>query len=401
MQFAADVTPGAPGDPIQGYTWNFGDGTPPVVTDGPIVEHMFETAGDFVVEVTVADGDSVSVLSREVTIREISFSELIVELNRRVDLANADDADARREFARNDTLPWMGRARWGEDQFADTNVLQRRGNTMISLGVVVDGIAAAIESGGRLDGGNTLWATARQLERLVISMRDDIVDADNGIDADNPSIIRADEFITAMQEVTVTVYEHPDTGEAVTFKEIVDDPVGTILARDHFARAFEAFFFVTDAIDPFNAPEFDNFNVPGAGDAEQRVAAADELNGDLHVLLGDMATEMLAYAASPGAVGAQQVRDAKAIVDQLRQLTAQPIAIVCEFGACLSDRDALELALGLSDLALALFRGRSRGRLGPELAERTHPRHQVPRRALAPPRRVRLRPQPPPHHQRT
>jgi hypothetical protein len=60
-------------------------------------------------------------------------------------------------------------------------------------------------------------------------------------------------------------------------------------------------------------------------------------------------------------VGAEQVADALAIVQQLRQLTAQPVALVCEPGACLTDRDALELALGLSDLALAMFEAEAEG----------------------------------------
>jgi PKD repeat protein len=64
LPFGVYASDDATAETAMGYSWNFGDGTPALAVANP--NHAFSVAGDFVVRVTVTDGDGASSIASQV-----------------------------------------------------------------------------------------------------------------------------------------------------------------------------------------------------------------------------------------------------------------------------------------------------------------------------------------------
>ena len=86
MPFQANAQPGAPGDPITRYEWDFdGDGEPEVAgPDAASITYQFHDADTYNGIVTVRDGDSLFDQPLLVEVRQITMLELIEFMRLRV-----------------------------------------------------------------------------------------------------------------------------------------------------------------------------------------------------------------------------------------------------------------------------------------------------------------------------
>ena len=163
MRYQANVRPGAPGDPITRYEWDFdGDGDPEHAgADLNVVEHQFHDAGRYNTIITVRDGDSLHDEAQVIEVREITMLELVrfieVRVGEEIAQAQADDnLRAALPLARLDDH--ITRAIWGEEN-------GYRGNTLLAIAPIVEGLAEAQENG--INFGLELWAMSRQLHRMI------------------------------------------------------------------------------------------------------------------------------------------------------------------------------------------------------------------------------------------
>ena len=189
MPFQANAQPGAPGDPITRYEWDFdGDGEPEVAgPDAASITYQFHDADTYNGIVTVRDGDSLFDQPLVVAVRQITMLELIefMRLGANEELqaavANGNIADV---LPLADLEEYFVKAEWGERN-------GYTGNTLLALKAIVQGMSLAHRNG--INFGLELWAMSRQLQRLLIAERA-LVEQQN-VDANNLSLARANGYI--------------------------------------------------------------------------------------------------------------------------------------------------------------------------------------------------------------
>ncbi len=349
MTFTARATPGAPADPITNYQWYLGNdlNAAPIAAgqNASTLRHRFRDAGDYVITVRVSDGDSSSVQSINVRVREITLDELLAETQVRVNNVRQTQAGERDVIDELD-LPgsplriedWIARGRWGERH-------GYRGNSFVALDQITLAIAFAQSENGRFS--DLLWAISRQMVRETTRMRQRIVVTDELVSADDPQIVRADQFLALVQAAF----------DGANFERDVNGN-NPLAMRGLYANAVNAYFYLANSIDPCTTggPYELDANNP---DIVQRVLAANEDNDALNVAMNGIDAQMTAYLGA----GAQaddlgparaEVQSAKATLAEIRNLMRQRIGIVCQEGQCINDRDALDLELKAMDLVGSL-----------------------------------------------
>ncbi|MFN3198782.1 MAG: PKD domain-containing protein [Bradymonadia bacterium] len=340
--FSVVATPGDVSDPIQRLTWDFGDGTP--VKSGfalTEVQHAWRTAGTYTVTVTAIDEDSESSKSLEVEVRQATLGEIITIVEGRA--AAVDDGPVVAAVLEG-LEPWIAMARWGDEH-------GRMGNTMMALRRMVELLINAQSVGADID--DTLWLLMRQIRREIETERTRIVGGDAPLASmDHPSVVQAEAYLAAAD----AMIGDPD------YEAQLKDPLQSFMANDVFMSLNEVYFYLNDAADPCKAPEYNNFEIPFVRDLVERAEASQSINDDLNAALDALASDLRDYIAlGLDAPGRAEVVSALQILSDLQLQIAEGVGLECDDGSCISDRDALELVLGLMDLSTGLTSAANQG----------------------------------------
>ncbi len=355
MTFTVDAQAGSPADPITRYEWDIdGDGVAEYAgADVDTIQHRFRDAGEYNVVVTVFDGDSESVEVLTVEVAEITLDQLIEWIGDRLDRLSDQEVQT---IVRNQQLLQAAQAidaavddgRWGERH-------SRRGNTLIAVDKIVSGMVTLQEAG--IDFGLELWAMSRQMLREMSRMRATLLDNEDALTKPT-SIEEASDYIDDIEGAYGTLDEPSDEFEA--------DIVGQrpFLVSDLVADATEAYYWLSDAIDPCN--DYGGFPLTGRSPEEiSRNAVATNLQ--LVQALRALRADMQAYADAGAGAGdtgpaRDEVLDAVDAMDDILGLAGFSVQNPCPPGErCVSDIEALRMEIIAMELADALLAAQSIG----------------------------------------
>jgi PKD repeat protein len=350
MRFQANAQPGAPGDPITRYEWDFdGDGDPEYAgPDASVIEHQFHEAGTYRGVVTVRDGDSLFDFPQVTEVREITMLELIEF----IELRMTEEMD--RAVAEGNVAPviplaeaeeYLALAKWGEQN-------GYTGNTLLALGPIVRALAAAQRNG--VNFGLELWAMSRQLQRLIRDQRTLLEDAGQG--ADNPSMQRANGYIDDFNAVYAEA----------NFKDDVAEQAGGQLAVDLLTISTEAYYWLQDVGDVCYANG--RFPIPqGFGDPATISEAAQPVNVHLTTAMGALRDGLVNYRNAAGNAantgpGVEQTTSAVNSMAPILEEMAKSITFPCPEGTtCVTDREALDMELRSMELVAQLTAAAAQG----------------------------------------
>lgn len=354
MTFRVEAEPGSPADPITRYEWDIdGDGDVDYAgADLDTIEHRYKVAGDYNVIVTVYDGDSESEQVLPVTVAEITLDQLIEWTGDKLNALGAGPFQGNQPLLQaavriNNAVP---DGRWGERH-------DRRGNTMIAVDKMVTGMVTLHEND--IDFGLELWAMSRQMLREMSRMRTRVLDEDNADALTKPdSVERASDFIADIEGAFGSLADPSEEFEA--------DINGQrpFLVSDLVGAATEAYYWLSDAIDPCNA--YGGFPLNGRS-PEEISRNAVSINLQLVQALDALRGDMQAYANT--GVGANDVGPARAEIlaavdamDDIGALVGFSVQNPCPPGErCVTDIEALRMEIYAMELAEALLAAQSIG----------------------------------------
>lgn len=352
MAFRVNATAGAPNDPITRAEWDFtGDGVAEVAGPWPGTQNVtwtFENEGNYTVSVKLFDKDSNVVSGQALPVRRITLDELITVAQERINAVRANNAANSLPVTRlagADTF--VARGHWGETHVPNG---QHWGHSVTwkALDSLTESISRSQAGGGNF--GNLQWAISRTLLREINTLHD-VVNL-NPVYA--PSVRKAEtDFMVPM----TAMYNDAN------YRNDVSGQLNAIKARDFFSLAYESYFYLKDAADPFN--RFNLFPMPNVVDIVQRVAQSNDVNTNLVTALTELQAGLTAYVAEGNpadpAPGRAEVQTALNALAQVLNLTRLRIGIVCDAGQCISDFDALRNELALMDLINALYSAQAQG----------------------------------------
>ncbi|MEE2787443.1 MAG: PKD domain-containing protein [Myxococcota bacterium] len=346
MTYTMNATPGAPGDPILRYEWDI---NPAGAADAPepeyagreasTIRHQYHDAGEYNMRITVRDGDSASRVDRRVTVVEVTLKQLLEHVKVRIDevvaAAIADgDLDPVLPLAGVDT--YLTRSIWGEAH-------DYRGNTLLAMEGILQRTAEAQSNGVRF--GLSHWAMSRQLVREMSRHRASIVEG--GVDAADPSIVKADEYIADMRAIY----------DAADFKNAAFGQNGGQLAQQVLAKAVEAYYWLSDSVDQCNTN--DRFDISGIPQAQlfENMQRLEDTNTAMIGAFGNMRDEWTNYRNAAGSAddpgpGADQASTCMATLsDDILPNASKPVTFPCEGDQdCVTDREALDMELNAMSL---------------------------------------------------
>ena len=395
ITFEVIAMPGAPSDPITSYDFDFlGDG---IYREFPSskVTYQYQEAGTYEVRLRVRDIDSAVETSFPFTVRPVTLSDLLRELdavvNAAIDAAReGGDQEAGVPQLSNRALvalapqgqpsvsTWVARGLWAESQRASlrgqspddeaARVQQSRqaslyrGNTLMVFDELLFRLNRAQERGARWD--SLMWKISRQLIRETQSFADELL-------AHNPDYVDVETFQRGLSRLA----DARALFEDIDFKDRVVDRDG-FLARDLFALIYDAHFALRHTQDLSTI--YQGFPAPLGGDAVNRLTRANEPNGHVNEALSQLELELRLYLsaagtdlegdgeAHPDAPGIDAVRQAlEALVPIQASMSAQ-VGIcldLAEGEECpfLGEFESLELQLRMMDLVAQLFSALDQG----------------------------------------
>jgi PKD repeat protein len=350
MTFQVNAVPGAPGDPITRYEWDFdGDGTPEHAgVDKANIDHQFHEAGTYNGVVTVRDGDSLFDQPHVTVVREITMLELVqfirMRMDEEIELAVAD-GNLQAVLPLLEAEEYLDLAEWGEQN-------GYTGNTLLALGPVINGLNFAQRNG--VNFGLELWGMSRQLQRLIANER--ALLEQRGLGVDNPSMVRANGYIDDFN----AIYAEPN------FKSDVAEQGGGALAVNLLTLTKEAYYWLRDVGDECYANG--RFPVPdGFGDPATISEAAQPINVHLTTALSGLRDGLTNYrntagnADSPGP-GVEQTTAAIASMGDIVTEAGKSITFPCPEGeTCVTDREALDMELRTMELIGRLTSAEAQG----------------------------------------
>lgn len=394
LKFIVDATAGAPLDQIVSYQWDFlGDGNFEEFPEA-IAPYRYLEAGDYQITLRVADKDSFTQASFQLSVRDVTLSDLLREVESEITqlLDHPDTTQAVKLALAPSGMPpltqWISRGLWSETQrtsvlsgavdaeaLAFVNGISNapdlttrmaslyRGNTLQAYDEILFRLNRAQNAGARF--GVLLWKISRQLLRETESAFEEAraaaaVAFDEG---HSPFIPEEDERLISANEQLVyarSIFEDIDYLDRVTTRD-------GFLARDLHAALGEAHFLIRDSSDIAHRSE--DFKLSGAGDATAQVAEGNLINQDLIRALNQLYGELQAYEAvavdqgQGEGPGLASVQSAMVSLEEIDQWVTQPIGLRCPVGIdpddprCqfLNDQDSLSLQLALMDLVGELF----------------------------------------------
>ncbi len=311
--------------------------------DGASTSYQFRSArtgrNQYWVTAHVTTDEGTASLVQGINVREITLPELLDYTSDRLaeekGLANELEDPIQRTILLNllDNVDAdLEQAQWGSRY-------GRHGIALQATERLMQRLVLAQSSGANL--GFEIWALSRQLKRTVEKLELELVE-ELGPDPDHPAMVRARDFLTAIDERYTG-----DDFEAV----INDDPNQAVdLAHD----AVEAYYWLRTMAAP--CAQYGGFRMPDFADPIRRSAAAEGVNDDLGVALGQLAADMENYIAAGGAddpgPARPEVAEALATLERIRILQTLDVSISCDIEQnCVSDEQALDLELMAAKLA--------------------------------------------------
>lgn len=351
MTFRVDATAGSPADPITRYEWDI-DGDGEADYAGPnasTIEHRFRDAGEYNVIVTVFDGDSETVEALTVTVAEITLAQLIDWIGERLEAVapNIPRGNVRLLQATAAAFSAVDDGRWGEEY-------GRRGNTMLAVDKIVNGMVELQDAG--FDFALELWAMSRQLLRETSRMRAALLDEEVPLTLPE-SVPRASAYIDDIEDVFGTLDQPIE-------QFLTDMPVDPFPVADLTVDAIEAYYWLSDAIDPCNI--YGGFPL-GQGTPQQISQRAVPVNADMVLALRALEADIQDYidtGVGAGDVGAARGELIEAL-DALRDilsLAGFSVQNPCPPGErCVTDIEALRLEIWAMELADSLLAAQAIG----------------------------------------
>ncbi|MCB9523022.1 MAG: PKD domain-containing protein [Myxococcales bacterium] len=351
MTLSVEASPGAPGDPITRYEWDFdGDGRFDYGSaDGVVAVTSLRDAGTYPLRVRVRDPDSYTDAVVDLRVRECTFTEAIQWVDAQIDRKRAAGAfTAFQEFSLTGIEQYVTNGLWGERW-------SRRGNTLLAVERMVVQIGGAIGAGADL--GLELWALARQQYREVKKTRDALLVRADGPGGGHPSVVRAQGWIQTMGQL----FE----GEA--FWRACHDPAAQGMAQEVWYAGYEAYFWLMDATDPCTQGH-DGFAMPDVYDPVARSQAANLVNVELQDALRQLSGRFTDYLETGAAgddwgPGWQQTHDTRDDLAEFIRLVTFRVGSECEEDQyrCITDSEALDLLLEGVSLVRQMSLARAQG----------------------------------------
>lgn len=354
----ADAVAGAPRDPIIAYEWDFdGDGQFDVFSPDPTVDYQYDAPGDYTVTLRVRDPDSATPYQFDISVRPITFTDLLELAQEQVDaLLDADDTAPRVRSALNAANQTPFDALVGNGLWAERH--DYRQNTLVAFDEITFRIYRAQGAGADFD--DYLWV----LSRTVLRMLEAKMAVAEDVDIPNAATSLADDSLRFAQAALDEARAQFDDAEYRDRSMSADE---AFVFRDFFSVAMEAWFWLEEVVDPNQA--YNGFPVPENGTVARRVRDSDPINANLGIALGRMADELQAYAdlGNPDDLGPGRA-EVLAALDELRDiqdLVALPVWCGDPVDGvpplCIDDKQSLDLQLGLMDLIANLFSAADRG----------------------------------------
>jgi hypothetical protein len=348
-RFRVTATPGAPADPILSYEFDFDDdGTADLVLANGEGTHQFRAAGHFSGTLRVRDPDSAAASPLDVTVREMTLSDLLAEIRLRVQPVLDDPATPAR--VRSALSPngqptlsdWVTRGLWAEGH-------GYHGNTLVALDELSFRISRA--QGVLPAFGDLLWVVATEVHEETTAYRARVAAA---VGANAPDVVRADAFLAAAQAIA---------GEA-DFNQRVTGVDEAYLVRDVLASLQTAWFHLEYA-EYEQTHGYQGFPMPGDINPVLRVENARRVNEDVVAALAGLGGELMAYRDAGGAgdpaPGHAEVDQAMRTLNTIRALAAKDIGLECQGPDCITDQESLNMQLSLMDLVGQMFAAARQG----------------------------------------
>ena len=342
MEFHANATAGAPGDPITRYEWDFNnDGEVDYEGAGDefaTATYQFIDAGQKTVSVRVRDRDSDSVLAINVNVRPITLGELLTWIGERIEGVLADGRfNLAQKLPLNGAMTFVNNGVWAEE--ADP---RRRGTALVATDKLIGRLGQAQSRG--VDFAIENWALARTLKREVENLRD-AIEGENGANPDADAFERGEDFIGEVADRFNADGFRADAGS--------DNRFGVV--QEVWSDAFEAYFHLRDSVEVYN--NHNRYRLPNR-DPVEASAAGDIINTAVVDILEDLQADLQAYVDAGNddiGPGRSQVSDAIQVLESMRALQAKRVINPCPPDEeCVTDQEALEMEILAMDLVRAL-----------------------------------------------
>ena len=392
ISFAIFAEPGAPRDEITSYDFDFtGNGQlfeyPHQIPAPTKINYQYLEAGDYEVRLIINDPDSSIETSFPFSVRPVTLSDLLNEVNTVVNLA-IENSNSGQQPLSNRALAslspqgqpsistWVDQANWAEEQRqslldngleGEWETLSRlesfyRGNTLMAFDELLFRLNRAQEQGAQW--GSLLWKISRQLLRETERYGQGLLNQDPDIANESNYQRGINRLIEARN-----IFENVDFKDRVMGRD-------SFLARDLFVLVYDAHFAFRHVFDLSTV--YNGFPMPEGGDTTNRLFRANEPNGHVREALAQLQSELVAYLEAAGtnladegnpdqrANGIEAVRQALLLLDPIQ------VAMDTQIGQCLNinegevcpflgEQESLELQLALMDLVAQLFNAADQG----------------------------------------
>ncbi len=344
MELSVNAVAGVVSDPISVYRWDIdGDGVPEY--EGPdthTIKHIFRTAGNYNLTVTVRDTDSNTIRFLPLQVREVTLADQVRWIGEKMAAALDAGDNIQALFPLIGLDSYIDRVRWGEEH-------RQRGVTWLALDRIVSRLVQSQSSG--MDWGDELWALSRQLWRETNRYQEAVLAIEGGPGPGHPAMGEA------RRPIALVDARYRD-----------DDFEGDARSRNRghtsvtlYNDAFQAWRLMSYAAHPCNT--CDAAALPRVIDPVDRRDAAAELKSSMTDQLSALRDELGAYVAAGGAndpgPGRAQVQGLATQLDAMRTLQRQVIGRICGPGMeCDHDQhegQQIDLANGMANGMPAIY----------------------------------------------
>ncbi|MFN3201750.1 MAG: PKD domain-containing protein [Bradymonadia bacterium] len=337
QRFSVSAQPGVVSDPLQAYSWDFGDGTQVRGADLFEVEHTFDAPGTYTITATVHDTDSETRGTLVIDVRAPSLLEALEQIER----SWADRVEASPPAAAN-TLDGarssLDRALW----FAQRDVT---GSALNAAGALVQALSFAAGQGATVD--DWMWLLLTQTLKETEALNAIVAELD---------LIDERERLAAEPVLVEARAQMADP----TLRETI--AIGRLAwrANDVWLQIFAAYDLLARQQSPCLGGVNNRYLIPPPGfqgiDFQVNLVA-DRVTESFATLAFEIQQVLDLGNALPGRAALSK---ALLRIREAQLALGEPGGIECQ-GPCMSDALALEIRLDLMDASIALSEARLSG----------------------------------------